>query len=104
MNFIIESKIKVAENLHLSPMGCGTWAWGNRFLWGYEPEMDTQLQETFNLLVSQGVTWFDTGDSYGTGKLNGRSETLLGKFSREYQGIINLKLRSQLSWLYILGV
>ncbi|MBD2393799.1 aldo/keto reductase [Cyanobacterium aponinum FACHB-4101] len=86
MNFIVESKIKVAENLYLSPMGCGTWAWGNRFLWGYEPEMDTQLQETFNLLVSQGVTWFDTGDSYGTGKLNGRSETLLGKFSKEYQG------------------
>ena len=67
-------------------MGCGTWAWGNRFLWGYKPQMDKQLQEVFNLCVSQGVTWFDTGDSYGTGKLNGRSETLLGKFAREYQG------------------
>ncbi len=68
-------------------MGCGTWAWGNRLLWGYEPSMDSQLQEIFNLCVSNGVTLFDTGDSYGTGRLNGRSEILLGKFDRAYQGI-----------------
>lgn len=83
---MMESKIKVAENLLLSPMGCGTWAWGNRFLWGYDEKMDNELQQVFNLHVSQGITWFDTGDSYGTGKLNGRSETLLGKFAREYRG------------------
>lgn len=68
-------------------MGCGTWAWGNRLLWGYDPSMDRQLQEVFNLCVDRGVTLFDTGDSYGTGKLNGRSETLLGKFSQEYSGV-----------------
>jgi pyridoxine 4-dehydrogenase len=68
-------------------MGCGTWAWGNRLLWGYDESMDQQLQEVFNLCVSNGVTLFDTGDSYGTGKLNGRSESLLGQFSREYSGL-----------------
>lgn len=67
-------------------MGCGTWAWGNRLLWGYDESMDTQLQEVFDLCVSNGVTLFDTGDSYGTGKLNGQSEKLLGKFDREYTG------------------
>jgi pyridoxine 4-dehydrogenase len=41
----------------------------------------------FNLCVSNGVTLFDTGDSYGTGRLNGRSELLLGRFAKEYQGI-----------------
>ncbi len=86
MSFILEKRIKVADNLYLSPMGCGTWAWGNRFLWGYTPQRDEELQRVFNLLVSQGVTWFDTGDSYGTGKFKGRSETLLGKFSRDYRG------------------
>ncbi|MGA9379768.1 MAG: aldo/keto reductase [Phormidium sp.] len=75
------------EKLSLPIMGCGTWAWGNRLLWGYDPSMDAQLQEVFNLCVSNGVTLFDTGDSYGTGKLNGRSETLLGKFSQAYSGI-----------------
>lgn len=67
-------------------MGCGTWAWGNRLLWGYDESMDKELQAVFNLCVSNGVTLFDTGDSYGTGKFNGRSEQLLGKFSREFQG------------------
>lgn len=68
-------------------MGCGTWAWGNRLLWGYGPEMDDSLQQVFNYCVSQGITLFDTGDSYGTGKLQGRSEALLGEFARAYQGI-----------------
>ena len=68
-------------------MGCGTWAWGNRLLWGYDRSMDSQLQEVFNLCVNNGVTLFDTGDSYGTGRLNGRSEILLGEFARAYQGV-----------------
>ncbi len=67
-------------------MGCGTWAWGNRLLWGYDQSMDDQLQAVFNLCASTGVTLFDTGDSYGTGTLNGRSEQLLGRFSKEYLG------------------
>ncbi len=68
-------------------MGCGTWAWGNRLLWGYDESMDNELQVAFNLCVSNGVTLFDTGDSYGTGKLNGRSEQLLGQFSQQYEGV-----------------
>jgi pyridoxine 4-dehydrogenase len=78
--------MQTTQKLTLPTMGCGTWAWGNRLLWGYDESMDNQLQAVFNLCVSNGVTLFDTGDSYGTGKLNGRSEKLLGRFSREYQG------------------
>ena len=68
-------------------MGCGTWAWGNRLLWGYDESMDDELQAVFNQCVANGVTLFDTGDSYGTGKLNGRSEELLGRFQNEYIGV-----------------
>lgn len=75
------------KELILATMGCGTWAWGNRLLWGYDESMDSQLQQVFNLCVSNGVTLFDTGDSYGTGKLNGQSEKLLGRFEREYLGV-----------------
>jgi pyridoxine 4-dehydrogenase len=75
------------QNLSLPTMGCGTWAWGNRLLWGYDPSMDSQLQAVFNCCVENGVTLFDTGDSYGTGKLNGRSESLLGQFSQSYTGV-----------------
>ncbi|WP_414546110.1 aldo/keto reductase [Nostoc sp. CCY0012] len=76
-----------SQELSLPSMGCGTWAWGNQLLWGYDESMDEQLQSVFNLCVSNGVTLFDTGDSYGTGRLNGRSEKLLGKFSQAYQGV-----------------
>jgi pyridoxine 4-dehydrogenase len=79
--------MSTTANLILPQMGCGTWAWGNRLLWSYDESMDSQLQAVFNLCVSNGVTLFDTGDSYGTGKLNGQSEKLLGKFDQEYQGV-----------------
>lgn len=72
--------------LTLPTMGCGTWAWGNRILWGYDQSMDAQLQDVFNLCVQNGVTLFDTGDSYGTGKLTGQSEKLLGQFTQDYTG------------------
>ncbi len=79
--------VQISQKLSLPAMGCGTWAWGNRLLWGYNESMDDQLQAVFNLCVSNAVTLFDTGDSYGTGRLNGRSELLLGRFDREYQGL-----------------
>lgn len=83
-------KVKVGP-LSVSPMGFGTWAWGNKLLWGYQEEMDGVLQETFNLAVRNGINLFDTADSYGTGKLTGQSERLLGKFIREYQGQSNVR-------------
>ncbi|MFP4299948.1 MAG: aldo/keto reductase [Spirulinaceae cyanobacterium] len=76
----------MTANLTLPTMGCGTWAWGNRLLWGYDKSMDDELQKVFNLCVENGVTLFDTGDSYGTGRLSGRSEELLGQFTHEYEG------------------
>lgn len=74
------------SHLTFPTLGCGTWAWGNRLLWGYDPAMDSELQQVFKACVAQGVTLFDSGDSYGTGRLNGRSETLLGQFASTYEG------------------
>jgi len=62
------------------PIGVGTWAWGNQLLWGYSPDQDGQLQATFEQAVALGLRFFDTADSYGTGRLQGRSEALLGRF------------------------
>jgi pyridoxine 4-dehydrogenase len=63
-------------------IGVGTWAWGNQFLWGYNPERDDDtLAATFRRCLDQRLHFFDTADSYGTGRLNGRSETLLGRFA-----------------------
>lgn len=78
-------QVKVGP-LTVSPMGFGTWAWGNQLLWGYQESMDTDLQQTFNLAVENGINLFDTADSYGTGRLNGQSEKLLAKFIQEFPG------------------
>lgn len=64
----------------LPAIGMGTWAWGNRFLWGYDPSRDGELEATFRLGLELGLSFVDTADSYGTGRWNGRSEYLLGGF------------------------
>lgn len=75
-------------------MGFGTWAWGNQLLWGYQESMDNELQDCFNLALRNGINLFDTADSYGTGRLNGQSERLLGKFILEFEGKINTRTRN----------
>ncbi len=63
-------------------IGVGTWAWGNQLLWGYDPKRDDDaLAATFQRCLERGLHFFDTADSYGTGRLNGRSEALLGRFA-----------------------
>eukprot|EP00899_Mesostigma_viride_P008769 jgi/Mesvir1/17894/Mv12964-RA.1 len=79
-------RILAGGSLAISPMGLGTWAWGNRLLWNYSINMDPELQRVFNLCVARGINFFDTGDSYGTGELNARAETLLGTFLAQYPG------------------
>ncbi len=64
-------------------IGVGTWAWGNQLLWGYDPAQDGALRQCFHRAVALGLHFFDTADSYGTGRFNGRSETLLGQFCSE---------------------
>ncbi|MEB3243940.1 MAG: aldo/keto reductase [Cyanobacteriota bacterium] len=61
-------------------IGVGTWAWGNQFLWGYDPEQDERIHLAFERAVELGLRFFDTADSYGTGRWAGRSETLLGNW------------------------
>jgi pyridoxine 4-dehydrogenase len=65
-------------------IGVGTWAWGNQFLWGYDPDRDdATLEATFRRCLDRGLVFFDTADSYGTGRFNGRSEALLGRFTQQ---------------------
>ena len=57
------------KKLTFPKIGCGTWAWGNRLLWEYDESMDDEQQNVFNLCIANAITLFDTGDSYGTGRL-----------------------------------
>ena len=63
-------------------IGVGTWAWGNQFLWNYSPQRhDATLAATFRRCLELEFRFFDTADSYGTGRFSGRSESLLGQFA-----------------------
>ena len=62
-------------------IGFGTWAWGNKLVWGYKPETDDiLLKKTFFDAIDGGLDLIDTADSYGTGSLFGQSEKLIGNF------------------------
>ena len=74
-----------AGPLSLSELGCGTWSWGNRLLFGYDPSQDEDIYQAYKTVRQAGVTLFDTADSYGTLELNGRAEILLGDFERRLQ-------------------
>lgn len=74
-------------SIQMSPLGCGTWSWGNRFLWQYDVKGDSycqvamfyvvialtvdiddeNLKKTYDYVIRNGINWFDTADSYGTG-------------------------------------
>ncbi|MBF2098667.1 MAG: aldo/keto reductase [Gloeomargaritaceae cyanobacterium C42_A2020_066] len=67
-------------DLHVSPLGIGTWAWGDRLFWSYgqgygEPE----LAAAYRASIEGGITFFDTAEVYGLGL----SEQLLGRFYRD---------------------
>ena len=61
-------------------IGLGTWSWGNKLFWNYQSTNDDDLRETYNEALRRGFDLIDTADSYGTGNLKGRSESLIGKY------------------------
>jgi aryl-alcohol dehydrogenase-like predicted oxidoreductase len=67
-------------NIPVTPLGFGTWAWGDSLFWGYGQDYgEAELRLAFQAAVNKGITFFDTAEIYGFGK----SEELLGKFVKE---------------------
>jgi hypothetical protein len=49
-----------AGPLQISSLGCGTWSWGNRLLFDYDPSQDEGIYEAYREIRNAGVTIFDT--------------------------------------------
>jgi aryl-alcohol dehydrogenase-like predicted oxidoreductase len=76
----MESTKLSVGNISLSTLGIGTWAWGDRFFWGYGSDYgEAELEKAFDAAIAGGVTFFDTAEVYGLGE----SERLLGRFLRQ---------------------
>jgi aryl-alcohol dehydrogenase-like predicted oxidoreductase len=64
-------------NIHVTPLGIGAWAWGDRLFWAYgHGYNDADIRAAFETSIEAGITFFDTAEVYGSG----RSERLLGSF------------------------
>jgi aryl-alcohol dehydrogenase-like predicted oxidoreductase len=77
-----EDRIRLgSSDLYVSPLGIGTWAWGDRLFWGYGrgEYSDDDLEAAFQASREAGINFFDTAEMYG----RGRSEQLLGRFLRD---------------------
>ena len=61
-------------------IGIGSYAWGDRMVWGYGRGSynDEDIEKAFHVCIERGIKLFDTAEVYGSG----HAETLLGKFIR----------------------
>ncbi len=80
------------SSVQVPPMGLGTWAWGDRFFWGYgRSYRDEDLEQAFRLAIEHEVFFFDTAEVYGWG----RSERLLRTFAHKYEVLDRLILATK---------
>lgn len=57
-------------------LGIGTWAWGDRLVWGYGNQYSAnEVEETFHAAIDSGIRLIDTAEVYGQGK----SEKFIGQ-------------------------
>jgi aryl-alcohol dehydrogenase-like predicted oxidoreductase len=67
------------SDVSISPLGVGTWAWGDRSTWGmggYDADLTRDsIREAWNASIDAGVTLFDTAEIYGRGE----SERIIGE-------------------------
>jgi aryl-alcohol dehydrogenase-like predicted oxidoreductase len=63
----------------VAPLGVGTWAWGDREVWGmggYDSSLtEASIEQAWDASLEAGVTLFDTAEVYGKGE----SERIIGK-------------------------
>ena len=80
---VTSSTTSLAGQIELPPLGLGAWAWGDSLFWGYNKKNDDELKDVFDYAIQNSrskTTLLDTAEIYGFG----RSETLIGDFSKSY--------------------
>jgi aryl-alcohol dehydrogenase-like predicted oxidoreductase len=70
-------------DVRISPIGLGTWAWGDQSTWGmngYDRSYGFEtIRAAYQRTVAAGITLLDTAEMYG----NGESERIIGRLLRE---------------------
>ncbi|MEP7289549.1 MAG: aldo/keto reductase [Chloroflexota bacterium] len=100
----VDSMALGATDLHVSQLGIGTWAWGDRFVWGYGQGgyTDEDLKKSFDATLAAGINFFDTAELYGFP--SHQSEKLLGQFKQSTtQPVIIASKFFPLPWRFMKG-
>ncbi|MBI1801640.1 MAG: aldo/keto reductase [Chloroflexi bacterium] len=80
------------SEVRVSPLGIGTWEWGDRFFWGYGQDYhEADVQDAFRASVQAGINFFDTAEIYGPHT----SERLLGRFIHSMGAEANVVVASK---------
>lgn len=80
MDPIIDVQNLGSSGLQVSSIGLGTWAWGDRFLWGYGNNYGyDDIADAFDVYINMGGNFIDTAEFYGYGK----SEQFIGDFIKQ---------------------
>lgn len=70
-------------DVEISPMGLGTWSWGNRSTWGmdgYDRSYDREtIRAAYRRSLQMGVNFLDTAEAYA----GGESERIIGSLLAE---------------------
>lgn len=74
------------SGITISPIGVGTWAWGDESTWGmggYDTDLSLDtIREAFEASVDAGATCLDTAEVYGSGE----SERIIGSMLADDPG------------------
>lgn len=74
---VIETIPLGKTDIRVTPLGIGTWQWGDSMFWGYGKDYaEDEIKAAFDASLAAGVAFFDTAEIYG----QGRSERFLGRF------------------------
>ena len=82
------------STLAFPEMGIGAWAWGDSLFWGYDPREDAALDDVFKFVAKRDDGFVDTAELYGLG----RSESLVGEFSRKHGRVTVATKFAALPW------
>jgi aryl-alcohol dehydrogenase-like predicted oxidoreductase len=56
-------------DIQISPLGIGTWQWGDRFYWGYGNSYnEADIDASFRAALDAGINFYDTAEMYGFGQ------------------------------------
>ena len=71
--------VLAGSEVAIPPLGVGTWAWGDKGVWGmggYDASLtESTIRDAWDASIEAGVVFFDTAEVYGRGE----SERIIGR-------------------------